>query len=49
MAAKIFDAPPVGEVGAIDIDPVAQEHARDMVLAGIVGCVKVEIEFTLER
>jgi hypothetical protein len=49
MAAKIFNAPLIGEVGAIDVVSVAKEHARDMVLAFIVGCVKVKIEITPER
>ena len=48
MAAKIFNAPLIGEVGAIDIVAVAKENARDMVLAFIVGCVKIKIEIAPE-
>ena len=48
MAAKGFNAPPIGEIGAIDIVAVAKEDARDMVLAFIVGCAKVKIEITPE-
>ena len=48
MAAKILYASPIGEVGAIDCISVAKEYARDVVLAFVVGCVKVKIEITPE-
>ena len=44
MAAKIFNAPPVGEVSAIDIVAVAEKDAGDMMLAVIVGSAGIKIK-----